>query len=234
MKANLTDKMIAALEPREKRYQVPVPEVRGLFVTVFPSGERSYYHYRKIKGVPQRKTLAKCSDMTLRDACAKASEINSGLASWKVNDFKGPSPVAEPRKDDPRTFGQLVDFYTERKIKIKHANDPARAVKAEKRLRYLVDPYLSDWKNRPLAAISKRDVIDKRDSILTKGKGRRPRTAGGKVQANHVVRCIRTLYYFAMDLEVADCPAKNPAARIKPETEKKRDVRIKMTSLSSS
>jgi integrase len=216
MRVNLTDKFIASLKPREKRYQVPDAEVRGLAVMVFPSGERSFYHVRKVRGSLERKTLGRVGELQLKDARAKGSELNGKLASWRANDFQGRSPVSS--ESDVQTWQQLCEFYIERHVRVK-AKNPERA---EKDLRYMLS-YLSRWNSRPLSSIAKHDVLDMHAEILRTPRGRRTRTRNGVVQANRIIQMVRRIFYCGVDHEITnDNPAKR-VGKLFPKEHKRRE-----------
>ena len=42
MRKTLTDKGIASLKPREKRYSIPDPDLKGHYLRVMPTGRKSY------------------------------------------------------------------------------------------------------------------------------------------------------------------------------------------------
>jgi hypothetical protein len=54
MRKTLTDRGVAALKPRAKRYAVPDPEMRGLWIRIQPSNSKSFW---AIASTPEGKQL---------------------------------------------------------------------------------------------------------------------------------------------------------------------------------
>ncbi|MDD5564583.1 MAG: Arm DNA-binding domain-containing protein, partial [Thermoanaerobaculaceae bacterium] len=84
-----------ALAPGEKRYDVYDDEagpggVRGLVVTVHPTGVRTWYVIRKIRGQVERVKVGRVEDFDPEKARKRAAKINATVA-------EGRSPAAERR-----------------------------------------------------------------------------------------------------------------------------------------
>lgn len=210
MKAKFTVRYLDSLKPKEARYQILDADVRGLGILVHPSGCKSFFHVRKVMGYPQRTTLGLWPELSLDVARGKASELNSKLATWKVNGYAGTNPTAKPRT--AATFLDAVEHFIEHHIKTTAKNP----VEREQYSRYLVDSYLAAWKNRSLGSIRREHVRERHEEIAQ---------AHGPVLANRVVQFVSSVFNDALDPDVALCEGTNPAGGRKKfmAVEKSRD-----------
>ncbi len=163
-KRSFTQRMIESLAPKEKRYNEPDAGARHLFVVVHPSGKKCFFHLAKAfdptKGacVPRRTHLADVEDITIEGARAKAEELNSALATWRMNGYKGPDPLAKVERSAPArvpVFRELVEAYIVNHVR-EEANNP---VKAEAHLRWQVKKYFGAWLDKRLDKITVEDVL---------------------------------------------------------------------------
>jgi integrase len=193
---NFTKKDLEALPtPREKRVTYRDTQTRGLGILLQPSGHRSFFWFRKVRGYPTWQTIGVFPDLTIEQARTNASELNAKLARWKADGYQGDDPFKQ-RKD--LTLGELIDDYVERQVK-PHAAHPDRAAGDVKGM---VKTYLTSWKSRRLGAIRRADVLSLHAEL---GK------ENGKVTANRVVQFLRTVYNWAEKAEIwsGDNPARN-------------------------
>jgi integrase len=203
---NFTQRAIAAIvAPEKKRATYHDTQVPELGLLAQPSGHKSFFWFRKVRGVPTWKTLGTIDDISLEQARDKARDLSGSLGTWKLNDFKGDSPF-ETARGEP-TFGELVDAYCERHV-LPHANRPERA---EKGVRWSVNFYLASWKGRRLDVIRRKDVLKLHADL---GEER------GQYTANRVVQLVRALFNFATAAEL--WRGENPAIKIKLFHEAKR------------
>jgi integrase len=108
-----------------------------------------------------------------------------------------PSPETE-------TFEALVQDYLERHVKKNCA--PVTYTEAKRDLECNVLP---KWRDRPVASITRRDVIDLVDGIAARGVG---------IQANRTLARLRALFNWAVE---KDRISTSPAARMKPPTKER-------------
>ena len=203
---NFTQRSIAAIPaPEKRRVAFHDTQVSELGLLVQPSGHKSFFWFRKVRGVPTWKTLGAFEDISLEQARDKARDLSGTLGTWKLNDFNGDSPF-EARRGEP-TLGELVNAYCERHLR-HHANHPERA---EKGVRWSVDCYLASWKGRKLGAIRRKDMLSLHAEL---GEER------GHHTANRVVQLVRTLFNFAESAEL--WRGENPAAKLRLFHEQKR------------
>src|SRR5258708_24969544 len=152
---NLTKKEIDALPtPKEKRTIVYDTQTRGLGVMVQPTGHKSYFWFRKVRGYPTWQTIGAFPDLTVEQARTRAAEYNSKLARWKADNFEGDDPFKQ-RRD--LTLGELVADYVERQGK-PHAANPDRAAPEIEGM--AKTGHLAPWKSRRLGSIRRADVLN--------------------------------------------------------------------------
>jgi len=197
---NFGVKTIEKLQPERARYNVRDIATRGLFICVFPSGAKSFFHLKKLMGYPKRTTIGPYPDLSVEQARGKASELNGKIALWKANDFQGHDPL-QPRNKNI-TLGETLDHYVEHHLK-KNAKD---FEKASKYARWQFAKYLTAWRNRPLGTITRKDVAQRHAEIAE---------ANGGVTANRTITFLRTLFNHAIDADYALWNGANPAAKPK-------------------
>src|SRR5579863_1873703 len=101
MEINFTKRKIESLPtPKAGRDLYHDAQVRGLVLTVQPSGERAFAWYRKVRRYPTWRTLGRFPDLTVELARGKASNMNARLAEGK-----------DPFEDDGLTFGTVYERY---------------------------------------------------------------------------------------------------------------------------
>src|SRR5688572_24065579 len=97
-----------ATPPKNKRGYYYDTRTRGLGISVTSAGTKTFIAYRWINGRPERITLGRYPDLTIKQARAKAAEVNVAIA-------KGENPADNRRKDRAEiTFGGLFYEYLER------------------------------------------------------------------------------------------------------------------------
>jgi integrase len=204
-KTNFSKRLLENLPKKEKRYNVFDSETRGLGIAVYPSGQKTFFHLRKVQGWPERTTIGPFPDLTIENARGKASELNGKLSRWKANDYDGPHPLE--RATRALTLGELLDEYIARHIRANTKN-PERA---EKSVRWMFDGYVASWRGRRINSIRRKEVLD---LLLDVGEKH------GQTMANRIVELLRRLYYFAEKVELHT--GENPARRVELYGEHKR------------
>ena len=137
-----------------------------------------------------------------REGITALERVRQGIdpAEEKRTRRSTPSPEAE-------TFGALVQDYLDR-----HVKKNCAAVTYTEAKRDLEGNVLPKWRGRPVASITRRDVIDLVDSIVARGVG---------IQANRTLARLRALFNWAVE---KDRISTSPAARMKlPTKERARD-----------
>ena len=140
---------------------------------------RKYFVVTRINGKRSRIMLgdAKVGDapgLTLSDARAKAGEIMEAAAHGLDPRQKCQTEIEENCKRSSNTFGAVADLYIER-----YAKRNKRTWKEDERiLNKYFKPY---WDDRPIADITRADVVDVLDEI----------EKGGPIMANRSLATVR-------------------------------------------
>ena len=195
-KLNFTKKALANLAPGEKRYNIFDTGVSGLGVAIYPSGQKTFFHLKKVQGWPERTTIGTFRDLSVENARSSASGLNHKFATWKANDYQGQAP-REKRSRVP-TLGEVLHHYCEHHL----AANAKNAAAATKYAHWQFDFYLASWRNRPLGSITRKDVRDKHADIGA---------VHGHVSANRAATFIRTLFNHAVHPDIALWEGANPA-----------------------
>lgn len=203
----LTDLFVERVKPpvrgREQHFDAAFP---GLALRVTDKGGKSWCLYYRFKGRLRMFTMGRCPPLkpaqARREAQAALDRVHAGA-----------DPAEEKRaRRDTRTpafdtFGAVAGDYLERHVRAN--NRPSTFAEAK---RDLERDALRKWRGRPIASISRRDVIDLVDGIVERGAG---------VQANRTLTRLRALFDWAVEKERL---AASPADRMKlPTQEQERD-----------
>jgi integrase len=132
--------------PQAGRVYYSDARTKGLKLTVYQTGARTFILYRKVQGRPERIFIGRWPEMSVEAAIHKADEMNGAIA-------KGENP-AELRRQVrlEGTFKSLWERYLELHAK---PNKRPRSV-AEDEANH--KRYLAGWDTRRLSAITRRDV----------------------------------------------------------------------------
>ena len=149
MRQTLTDKGVAALKPRAKRFAYPDPELRGHWIRVQPSGAKSYAAItRSPDGKQQWTTIGPTDAMPIEGARDEARSI--------LNRVRSGLPAIEPKVE---TFGDVTANWLARHVQ-------ANALRSAKEIRRLLDAHaLPVWKKREFTSIRRSDVAALLDHI---------------------------------------------------------------------
>lgn len=168
---------------------------QGLGVRITSSGKKAFIAEKWHDGKPVRVTLGDAEQISIAKAWKEAQKVFGKLA-------EGVNPHEERRAEEARAVALgdvLEDFLKARK---------RLAERTIKDYRRLVDVYLGDWKDKPIASITK-DMVERRHERLG--------DSSGPAQANYCMRVLRALVNFAIEkYEVNGEPiiAMNPISRL--------------------
>lgn len=196
VKANVL--AIAALKSRKREYEVAVREHRGLVVTVYPSGTKTFALRYRQDGALRRIQLDKPSFEEASDewrrqrAQLKLGEDPSAQVKTKraAKQLERKEARAAPSVHQLAT--DFIELYAKRK-KRSWRNDQ----------RMLESEVLPVWGSIKAATITRRDVV----ALLDRIAATRP------VYANRVFAVTRKMFNWAFDRDLIEA---TPCARVKP------------------
>ena len=199
----LTKRAVEAIKPEPRDVFIWDAELRGFGVRVKPSGTRIYLvQYRDADRRTRRYAIGQHGRLTAEQARGEAKALLGDIE-------RGRNPSAE-RKAARAADADTVEAVA-REFVARYAKPRLRTWRETQRL--LDKEVLPHWGKRPLAGITRRDVIELLDAIADRGAG---------YTANRVMACIRKLFNWAVDRSIVDA---TPAARIErpgKETERNR------------
>lgn len=165
---SLTDKGVAALKARPKRYACPDPELRGHWVRVQPGGAKSFVTVtRGPDGKQIWTTIGACDAMTIDQAREEAREILQRIRSGL--------PAREPRAT---SIAAVADEWVKR-----HVDRNGLRSQAEIK-RLLRTHILPAWGSREFISIRRSDVAALLDRVEDEHSAR---------QADYVLNVVRSL-----------------------------------------
>jgi integrase len=208
---NFTKRTLEALPvPQQKRAVWHDVQTRGLGILVHTTGRKSFFWFRKVNGDPTWKTIGEFPALSIEQARASASDFNTKLATWKSNQFDGPSPF---KRQDALTLGTLFERYYETlKTKGCSAKRGPATDKSLKDVKSWYDRYLHRWDDRKVDSIRLERVRDLHKDITEKH---------GPIIANRAVGLLRRCINWGIhkDLWHGD----NPAEKIDWNMEQSRE-----------
>ena len=123
---NFTVKGIQSLATPERRATFHDLQTPELGLKLEPTGHKSFFWFRKVRGVGTWKSIGEFPDVPLEQARDAARKFSSAVAKWKLADYTGDGPF-EKRKGE-LTFAELAEAYVERHV-LPHAKRKERAAK---------------------------------------------------------------------------------------------------------
>ena len=197
----LMDTQVRRLQPGTIPIDVRDGQLRGLILTVLPSGRKQWTIRYRRKGKQRRLVLGAYPAMTIAKARKTARHELSRIDAKQ-------DPVAERRVANAKpvdTVAALVADYLKR-----HARRTKRSAAEDERM--LTVDVLPTWKDRSVRDLTRRDVRALLDPIVDRGAG---------TMANRVLAVVRKMLNFAVDHDWIEA---NPSARVtKPAKEISRD-----------
>lgn len=197
-KFKFTKRKIESLKPCDKTVTYHDIETTGLKLTISKAGTYTFMVYRKIKGRPERVKLGNFPAMTVEQA-KKQTDVINGLISKGINPNDG---IRADRAE--LTLKNLFDEYLET-----HAKPHKKSWRNDE-MNY--KNHLSQWNNKKLSHISKKDVKSLHAKI---GKN------SGHYQANRVLALLKIMFNKADDWGMYELA--NPAQRVTQFKEVSRD-----------
>jgi integrase len=168
MRRTITDKGVAALKPRARRYAVGDPELRGHWIRVQPSGAKSFW---TVTRNPEGKQI------WTRIGAADALDIEAARdqARAALQRVRAGLPAIEPKAE---TFGAVVANWLKRHVE-------ANALRSSQEITRLLNVHvLPVWKDREFTSIRRSDVAALLDHVEDHHSAR---------QADYVLNVVRSV-----------------------------------------
>jgi integrase len=206
-KRKLTDLFVERAKPpphgRLEYFDAAFP---ALALRITENSARSWCLFYRFKGRLRRFTIGRYPAMkpaqARREASAALERVREG-----VDPAEEKRARREMRTPETDTFGAVACDYLER-----HHRKNSRESTFLEAKRDIERNVLPKWCSRPIASITRRDVLDLIDSIVARG---------AEVQANRTLARLRALFNWAIE---KDRVAASPVARMKlPTQEQARD-----------
>jgi integrase len=172
----------------------------GLALRVTANGGKSWSMFYRFGGRLRRFTIG--AYPAIKPAQARREAI---AALERVRQGFDPDNV-RPEAD---TFAALARDYLERHLQKNNAASTYQEAKRD-----LEHDAIAKWRNRPIASITRRDVIELIDGIITRG---------AEIQANRTLARLRALFNWAIE---KDRLSVSPVARMKPPTKERPRDRV--------
>ncbi len=209
-----TDRQVAALKPKNERYEIREPGRTGLGVRVTPRGEKSWAFMYRFDRKQKRMTLGAYPAMSLSRAHRALAEAKDKLR----NGIDPGAELAEAREAErnAETVAELAAEYIER-----HAKPNIKPDGVKECVRVLtreVLPYIGKLKVRD---ITRRDLITILDRIADRGS---------PVMMNRVATLLTGVFRFARDRGLRD---DNPASEMRRQKEKARERVLTMEEINA-
>jgi integrase len=156
----LTTKAIENLRPGPARREIPDPHMPGLYLIQQPSGSRSWAVRYRLTGRTRKHTIGSWPVIDLATARQLAAKALRAVAEGKDPGHA----KSEARAAAPDTVERVVAEFLER-----HVRRNCRPRTIAERERQFRNHVLPRWRNRPVAAISRRDAVKLLDEIVDVG-----------------------------------------------------------------
>jgi integrase len=204
----LTDLFVERVKPpaRGERVEYFDSSFPGLALRVTTNGGKSWCAFYRFRGRLRRFTIGSYPAIkpaqARREAQGALERVRLGVDPAEEKKLR-----REMRTPETDTFGVLALDYLERKVRANNRKSTYRKAKRD-----LEHDALPRWRNRPVASIGRRDVIDLVDQVIARGAG---------VQANRTLARLRAVFNWAIE---KDRLTTSPVARMKlPTQERARD-----------
>jgi integrase len=205
----LTDLFVERVKPPESgRVEYFDASFPGLALRVTNNGGKSWCAFYRFKGRLRRFTIG--AYPTIKPAQARR-EAQAALE--RVREGVDPAEEKRARRDmrtpETDTFGAVAGDYLERHVKANNRQSTLNEAKRD-----LERDALRKWRTRPIASITRRDVIDLVEGIAARGAG---------VQANRTLTRLGALFKWAVE---KDRLATSPAEQVRPVTQEQARDRV--------
>ena len=204
----LTIKALENLKPAGRRREVSDGGVPGLYLVIQPSGKQSWAYRYRFNGRPRKWTIGPCAAIDLKTARELARE-----ALRRVSCGADPCTDKKAAKAAARIpVGlDLIETVTSRFV-AQHAKRKLKPATAAEIERLLGREVVAPWRGRRLSQITRADIHDLLDGIVTRGS---------PVTANRTLAWLRRMSSWAIERGLIEA---SPCAGIRaPAAETSRD-----------
>jgi Arm DNA-binding domain len=205
----LTDLFVERVRPPASgRKGYPDAAFPGLSLRVTSKGAKSWCLYFRMHGRLRCLTIGNYPSIKPAQARREAQD-----ALERVRDGVDPGEEKRVRREmrtpETDTFGAVATDYLERYVRANNRQSTYNEAQRD-----LERDALRKWRNRPIASITRRDVIDLVEKIAERGAG---------VQANRTLTRLGALFRWAVE---KDRLAVSPAERVAPVTQEQARDRV--------
>jgi hypothetical protein len=201
MSTALTDRALKAIKATGQRSIIWDALLQGHAVRVSAKGKKSFYVVKRRAGKAQPSWvfLGVYPVMSLSQARATAREALGALA-----EAQDPATLAEARRkaaeeaerqSKQSEFRTVAELYIRRRLShLKSGGLPTSQIRRE---------MVPVWGDRPIASITRRDVIELIDAVRdNKPRGAKDRKKGGANAARHTLSAARALFNWACGRDI--------------------------------
>jgi len=201
-KVKLTDRKLKSLKaaPQGRRYEVMDENLSGFGVRVTDKGKRTFILLARYPGSdnPTRRAVGEYPSDSLAEAHKRARKWRDWLGEGKDPKHEEQTiRLAEARRRAD-TFDTVAEHYIKRVLPRQRRGEiVAKEIRRE---------FCDRWAGRPIASITRRDVLDAIDEVVERG---------APYQARNLLGHVRALFNWA--IEAGDYGLENsPCDRIRP------------------
>jgi integrase len=197
----LTARAVQALKPGATRFEVPDLMVRGLHLTVFPSGVKTWCcrYWDKVRRKRAKLVLGRYPDISLSDARSLASDVRAAIAKRIDPKTLRPTKVAEPQQGGISVEVAWRRYEAAQRVVLGLRESTIR----EKNRLFHVD-VLPHWRNRTLASITPDDVVELTSRVVERG---------AIIQSNRLLATLKAFLAWTSSQRILR--SRSPAADIK-------------------
>lgn len=179
-----------------KRIEVPDGALPGFYLLVQPSGRKSWAVRYRFDGKPKKLTIGPYPLFDLGKA-RELARATLRVASEGRDPAEGKIPVKKTGDGKRNRFGAVAAEYIRRHAKAHHKTWAETE-------RLLTKADLAAWKDKEIASITKRDVLDLVDAVVERGS---------PVQANRLITRLKPFFSWAVERGIIEI---SPIATLKP------------------
>lgn len=195
----LTQRAVEAFRPpAQGRIEYFDKMLPGFGLRISDAGRKTWFVMYRVRGRKVRETIGTIAAIpNVGDARQRARE-SIELAQRGVHPAEAREEAAAAEAARSITFGTVADRYLAEYVE--RNNRPSTIREVRRMLNRDVKP---QWGERPIRDISRQDVNDLLDTIADRG---------ALLQANRALACLKTLFSWALDNELANA---DPTARVR-------------------